>query len=94
MLRGLFGGNGNPLTGFQAVTELKSHAFFLLLCLLACTPLFRWAGEKWREAGQKNRLLARLYGLAAWGVMPVLLLLLSTASLVGNSYNPFLYFQF
>lgn len=57
-------------------------------------PLFRWAGEKWREAGQKNRLLARLYGLAAWGVMPVLLLLLSTASLVGNSYNPFLYFQF
>lgn len=93
-LRGLFGGNGNPLTGFQAVTELKSHAFFLLFCLLACTPLFRWAGEKWREAGQKNRLLARLYGLAAWGVMPVLLLLLSTASLVGNSYNPFLYFQF
>ena len=27
-------------------------------------------------------------------VLPLLLLLLSTMALVGNSYNPFLYFQF
>lgn len=26
--------------------------------------------------------------------MPLVLLLISTMSLVGNSYNPFLYFQF
>jgi len=34
-----------------------------------------------------------VYGVAQ-SVLPVLLLLLSTAALVGDSYNPFLYFQF
>ena len=30
----------------------------------------------------------------AYIVFPIILLLLSTASLVGDSYNPFIYFQF
>ena len=30
---------------------------------------------------------------AAW-LVPVVLLLLATANLVGDSYNPFIYFQF
>ena len=30
----------------------------------------------------------------AAALLPLILLLLSTASLVGDSYNPFIYFQF
>ena len=94
MFKGLVGLNGNALTDFQAITELKSHAFFLLFCVVACTPVFRWLDEKWRRAAQGRPVLAKSYIAVACGVLPVVFLLLSTAALVGNSYNPFLYFQF
>ena len=62
--------------------------------MVACTPVFRWLDEKWRRAAQGRPVLAKSYIVVACGVLPVVFLLLSTAALVGNSYNPFLYFQF
>ena len=48
--------------------------------------------------GSEGILLATLsnipFNLMAYIVFPIILLLLSTASLVGDSYNPFIYFQF
>ena len=94
MFKGLFGLTGNALSDFVALTELKSHMYFLVFCALASTPLFRFVGEKWRLAGESRPILAKCYIAVACGVLPVLFLILSTAGLVGNSYNPFLYFQF
>ena len=93
VLRGLFGGNGNPLTDFQSEIQGKSNLFLLLFCCVVSTPIFRrlrlWLGEKAVSGGGKT-----LYQAVFYGILPGALLLVSTAGLVGNSYNPFLYFKF
>ena len=86
VFRGLFGLNGNAFSDFLSVTVLQNNVFLLLVSILASTPLARKASEAlsfspvWR--GCRSALI------------PVILLLLSTCALVGESYNPFLYFQF
>ena len=89
----MFGLNGNGFTIFEVNSVLGSHLFILILCILACTPVVKYLsaalenlGRRWAPVGAVNSLL-RI-------ACPILLLVLSTAALVGNSYNPFLYFQF
>jgi alginate O-acetyltransferase complex protein AlgI len=86
----LFGAYGNPLSDFVTRTLLGNKIFLLLFSALACTPLISSLGK---------RLDLRFGEARAWRVLrdclvPVALLLLSTCMLVGESYNPFLYFQF
>ena len=60
--------------------------FLLLAAVLISIPVFPLV---------KKRLDGSALGRCVqYGVVPVVLLLLSTACLVGDSYNPFLYFQF
>ena len=93
VLRGMVGANGNALTDFTAVTEWKNHMFFLGFCLLAATPLFRMLVVPGR--GRREKVTYRgPREILVYGILPAALLLLSTAGLVGNSYNPFLYFKF
>ena len=88
VVKGLFGANGNALSSFTAETMGKNKMFLLLFSALVCTPLAKrigiWLDEK---SGKPWKLLR-------YAVIPVVLLLLSTAALVGDSYNPFIYFQF
>ena len=88
-LRGLFGLNGNSFKDFQSVISLKNNAFLLLFCAVSATPI--WEKLVWHKRLARH---SALYRAAVFGVLPVVLLLLSTAGLVGNSYNPFLYFKF
>lgn len=86
VVKGLVGGNGNSFSNFRSVTLLQNNLFLLAASILACTPLFR----------NMSDLLAQN---AFWrgcrkSLIPIVLLLLSTCALVGESYNPFLYFQF
>ena len=86
----LFALNANPLSDFMSLTLLENKLFLLLVSILACTPLAR---------NLLRRLDARFGQGRPWRlvrdcVLPVVLLLLSTCMLVGESYNPFLYFQF
>ena len=86
----LFGAYGNPLSDFVTRTLLGNKIFLLLASALACTPLVSSLGK---------RLDLRFGEAKAWRILrdclvPVALLLLSTCMLVGESYNPFLYFQF
>ena len=86
---GLFGRNGNPLSDFRSVIALKNHVWLLLFCVAASTPVFE---RLLRHPGAEKR--SALLRTALFGILPVVLLLISTAGLVGNSYNPFLYFKF
>ncbi len=92
-LCGLFGQNGNPLTSFEANTVWLNYAFFLPVAVLAVTPLVHTINMALKhhasESGGARAMLGITHIFA-----PVLLLLLSAFALVGNSYNPFLYFQF
>ncbi|MBE6757562.1 MAG: MBOAT family protein [Ruminococcaceae bacterium] len=90
---GLFGQNANPFTTFEAGTVWLNYAFFLPIAVMGVTPLVRWLNTRLHNAAPVNRG-ARIALNTAQVLCPVLLLLLSTFALVGNSYNPFLYFQF
>ena len=87
VVQGMFGLGGHPLSSFTAVTMGKNKLFLLLASVLACTPLLKRLGALLDRRG--GRLWA---GLRM--AIPVALLLLSTAALVGDSYNPFIYFRF
>lgn len=94
VVRGMFCANGNAFTSFTVTAEVKSHMYLLVFCALASTPIFLQLAKRWERAGERSRLAQSTYGIAANVVVPVALLLLSTACLVGNSFNPFLYFRF
>ena len=92
VLRNLFALNGNRFSDFIAVTVLENNLFLLIVSVVACTPLAKRFSDtmalRYREAGSRTWEIIRTC------VIPVVLLLLATCSLVGDSYNPFIYFQF
>ena len=86
----LFGLNGNRLSDFVTVTLLENNLFLLAASVLACTPLLREIGQRMdRRMGE-----AVVWLVCRDCLLPIALLLLSTCALVGESYNPFIYFQF
>ncbi len=98
LVRSMFGLNGNPLSSFATVTRLKNHMYLLALCVVVCTPLARNLRVRIEnhlvDTSSTHSFTGVLWNILFYSLIPVLLLLLSTASLVGDSYNPFIYFQF
>ena len=95
-LKALFG-FGCGWNGDNAHYTLRSYLFILIVAILACAPIAPWLTRKLVSATRREDALggvARALTNAAAVVIPVLLLLLSVLSLVGDSYNPFLYFRF
>lgn len=93
VLKGMFCQNGNPWTTFEANTTLLNYIFFLLIAVIAVTPVVHNIGRAVSTASGRSAVWFRVNS-ALQVVLPLGLLLISTMSLVGNSYNPFLYFQF
>ncbi len=91
VLRGMFG--AGAWSTFEATTLIKNHAFFLPAAVVCATPLFATLSRGWARLGERSRVAAVSYSVAQL-VWPLVLLFVSTVMLVGNSYNPFLYFQF
>ena len=75
-----------------AVYAVKNNPPLLLACVLCCLPL-RKTAEAWlkrrREAGRRNTVRPYVKALLALGITA-----LSVMFLVGQSFNPFLYFRF
>ena len=94
LAKSMFGCNGNPLSGLTAELQLQSHMFLLAGAMFACTPAAKYLKQVLENAAGRSRVFGELWNIVFYSVIPVLLLLLSTACLVGDSYNPFIYFQF
>ena len=92
-LKGLIGLNSNPLYDFESLTFLGSYSIILVISIVACTPLAKKCAGFIRYHSMKNNAVAVIYGIFRI-LIPIALLLVSTATLVGDSYNPFMYFQF
>lgn len=83
---------GAGFTSLETSTLFMNQIFFLIFCMIACTPLSTWLWKKLVDKGMDKK----------WGyvtdfvdvVLPAVLLVLSVMALTGDSYNPFLYFQF
>ena len=93
VLKGMFCQNGNPWTTFEANTTLLNYIFFLAIAVIAVTPVVHNIGRAISVASGRSAAWFRVNSVVQVA-MPLVLLLISTMSLVGNSYNPFLYFQF
>ena len=95
-LRSLFGG-ANGFNGDNAHYTLKSYLFILIVAMIACTPVIPFLQKKLTAAAEGRGIvggLARTVINVVVVVAPVALLVLSALALVGDSYNPFLYFRF
>ena len=95
-LRALFG-FGNGFNGDNAHFTLLNYVFFLAAAMIACSPIVPWMASKLASAaegeGPVSGLSRGVIQVAAV-VLPVALLILSVLALVGDNYNPFLYFRF
>lgn len=93
VIKGMFGANGNPLSSFEAFTTVKSYVIMLIIAVLACTPIFKNLTDRLKFGALKSRGALAAYSVAQL-IVPAVLLIISAAALVGDSYNPFLYFRF
>ncbi len=86
----LFGMAGNQFADTYFLWYLRNNGLLLIIaCALAC-PIYPQICERAGKLGIKGK---RALSIAA-GVGSICLLLLSIACLVGDTYNPFLYFRF
>ena len=89
----MFGAGRNGFLSFEDKILLSNNLLFFVVAIVCCTPLISKVWE---------RIQKRIEGWKYSGWIPALgypmanivLLFLSTAFLVGKSYNPFLYFRF
>ncbi len=79
----MFGQAGLPVWNLQFEIVLTNNLYFIILAVIACTPLFAMIWRRLRLA-ETPLLLVLNSGL----------FFASVAMLVGRTYNPFLYFRF
>lgn len=93
VLKGMFGAGGNKFSDFETITTIKSYIVILAVSVIASTPLARNISVNLKHISLKSNGALAVYSVLQI-LVPAVLLLLSVAALVGNSYNPFLYFRF
>ncbi len=86
---GIFGGNGNAFSNMQVKSEFVGNIFFLIVCVLACTPIVPCLSRLLEKNKNTNKVRLVISAIA-----PATLIILSLLALAGDSYNPFIYFQF
>ena len=92
-LRHLFGGSPAGFFDTTATMSFKNNCFFLILAVIACLPIAPYLGRKLTTIGRNVPAAGKVNSVISI-VIPPLLVFVSLLALVGNSYNPFLYFQF
>jgi alginate O-acetyltransferase complex protein AlgI len=89
----LFGATAQPGYDPALKTMLQGNVLWLIVALGLCVPIVPRLRELVEARASRSRHGPSVVG-TAWALVSVALLLLSTAMLVGGTYNPFLYFRF
>ncbi|WP_195377150.1 MBOAT family O-acyltransferase [Anaerotruncus rubiinfantis] len=87
----MFGLSGNRLWDSQVEITLLNNLFWLILAVVFCLPIVKEIKREVSERMNAGRIQVALCGQA---FINLALLLICTAQLVGQSYNPFLYYRF
>ena len=90
----MFGMNGNAFTSVETNTMIVNNIFFLIAAVVASTPLCRFVSGKMKNVAENGHITVTYIYNALNVVLPIVLLFLSAIALIGNSYNPFIYFRF
>lgn len=85
----IFVSNGNGFSDVQTAMTFKNNMFFIAAAAIACTPII----PALSRAANKNKTASKIWTVFET-VAPVALIVISAFALAGDSYNPFLYFQF
>lgn len=92
-LGGLFGLNGNPAGGSAVSITFANNIFFMIIAILGCTPVFKKAmGWIFAKLEKDTASVGKYYAVRI--VISLLFLSVSVVAMIGNSYTPFLYYQF
>lgn len=89
----MFGAGGLTLTDILTESQLKSNIWLIIIALLICTPIH----SKLSVIGERISVRSRagFIGISAVKIIFLMAVLaMSAILLVGNTYNPFLYFRF
>ena len=87
----MFGLSDNALSDPQLSITFMNNLFWLVAAVLFCMPITQLV-KRWAQAQRSEGVRAGISIVNA--IMNVMLLFVCTAMLVGDSYNPFLYFRF
>lgn len=93
VLKGMLGFAGGGLVNLQAQTVFAGNIFLFLFCIVACTDVGSRIRKAMLEKPEPGSALFKA-AVAIDAITPILLLLLAVIALIGNSYNPFIYFRF
>ena len=93
VLVGMIGFAKGGFTGLQAGTVFMGNIYLLIFSIIACTKAGVYLHNILYRLGKQNGVWFWIYNVSEVVVIPMLLIL-SFIALIGNSYNPFLYFQF
>ena len=86
---GLFGVNNLPVSNSYTIYYLRNYIIVIIIALIGATPILKNTIEKLKQNDKIERIINILEP-----ILLITLLLVITAYLVDNSYNPFLYFRF
>lgn len=86
--KNMFGLSGISFINHQTVAWLAAYAVTFIILIVTSTPLIKKLGSLVQKA------LPAAYSCVLQPIMVLGILVLSTAYLAGNSFNPFLYFRF
>lgn len=87
----MFGLNGASLVNAEAIYYLKNYIIIIVIGIICSIPLLQW----WKNRNKKTvtqKKEAIVSVITSLGYVAIIII--STASLVNNSFNPFLYFRF
>ena len=79
----------SEFTNTAITLKLTENVFFLILCVLACMPIVPKVDSALRKSRFGTAISDTIVALC-----PIILIALSALALAGDTYNPFLYFQF
>ncbi|WP_345968945.1 hypothetical protein [Clostridium sp. ATCC 25772] len=87
-LKIMFGLSNNSIINTETKLEIVNNIFWIILALIGTTPILPYIKRKILEKDREYILTILVV------IINVMILILSTAMLIGDSYNPFLYFRF
>lgn len=91
-LKVMFSGT-STLYDMQTGFEILNNIFWIAAAFLFCTPVIKYIEKLYRKMCVSGTVLSLFAGISRL-VLIFALLFVCTCHLAGNSFNPFLYFQF
>lgn len=88
-ISGLWGANGESFVNTYTLYYLRSYIVILIVAIIGATPLIKNIFLRLKKNNKISKIMNVIEPLCI-----IVLLLVVTAYLVDNSYNPFLYFRF